>query len=66
MVKYGHQRNYILQDLTGFEIEISMKASKTPNRFKTGFQQPKTVFQTHGNNIPCFNTVKPKTFQSMR
>jgi len=34
-VKYG----CILQDLTGLEISISMKASKTKNQFKTGFQQ---------------------------
>ena len=42
MVKYGLQRYHILQDLIGLEIEISMKASKTENRFQTGFQQPKT------------------------
>jgi len=41
-VKYGQQRNRILQDLTGLEIKISMKASKTKNWFDTGFQQPKT------------------------
>jgi len=33
MVKYGRQRNHILEDLTGLEIQISMKASKTENRF---------------------------------
>jgi len=38
MVKYGRQRNYILQDLTGLEIEISIKASITENRFETDFQ----------------------------
>jgi len=42
MVKYGQQRNHVLQDLTGLEISISMKASKTENQFETGFQQPKT------------------------
>src|SRR6218665_1049233 len=41
-VKYGRQRNHILQDSTGLEISISMKASKTKNRFRTGFQQPKS------------------------
>ena len=41
-VKYGHQRNHILQDLTGLEIKISMKARKTENRFVSAFQQPKT------------------------
>jgi len=35
MVKYGHQRNHLLQDLSGLEIEISMKASETENRFST-------------------------------
>jgi len=32
-VKYGCQRNRILQDLTGFEIDISMKSSETENWF---------------------------------
>jgi len=41
-VKYGHQTNHILQDLTGLEIYISMKASKTENGFDTGFQQLNT------------------------
>jgi len=40
-VKYGWQRNHILQDLTGLEIKIFMKASKTENQFQTDFQQPK-------------------------
>ena|SRR6218665_2099808 len=40
-VKYGLQRDLILQGLTGLEIKISMKASKTEKRFKIGFQQPK-------------------------
>ena len=34
MVKYGHQRNHILQDLTGIETKISTKASKIENRFR--------------------------------
>jgi len=38
-VKYGQQRNHILQDLIGLEIKISMKASKTKNRFETGFNR---------------------------
>jgi len=37
-VKYGWQRNHVLQDLTGLEISIYMKASKTKNWFKTGFE----------------------------
>ena len=41
-VKYGQQRNHILQDLTGLETYISMKASKAENRFETSFQQLKT------------------------
>ena len=41
-VKYGHQRNHMLQDLTWLEIQISMKASKAESRFETSFQQPKT------------------------
>jgi len=32
-VLYGHQRNQILQDLTWFEIQISMKASETEIRY---------------------------------
>ena len=40
-VKYGLQGNNILQDLTGLETEISMKASKSKNWVETGFQQPK-------------------------
>jgi len=34
-VKYGRQRNHILQDLTGLEPEISMKASQTKTRVST-------------------------------
>jgi len=34
-IKYGYQRNQILQELTGLETYISMKASKTENRFET-------------------------------
>ena len=45
-VKYGQQRNHLLQDLTGLEAYISMKASKTKNWFETGFQQPKSGLQT--------------------
>ena len=30
-----NKRNHISQDLTGLEIKISMKASKTENRFST-------------------------------
>jgi len=47
-VKYGRQRNQILQDLTLLEIQISVKASKTENRFETSFQQPnkKTVLKS--------------------
>jgi len=41
-VKYGWQRNHILQDSTGLEIKISMTVSKTENRVQTGFQQQKT------------------------
>ena len=35
MVKYGRQRNHILQDLTELEISISLKASKNENPFST-------------------------------
>jgi len=45
MVKYGRQRNHILQDLTELKIEISMEASQTENRFQNGFQQPKSGLQ---------------------
>jgi len=38
-VKHGRQRSHILQDLTGLEIKISMKASKAC------FQQPKSDLQ---------------------
>ena len=43
-VKYGRQRNHILQVLTGLEVKISVKASKTQNLFETSFQQPKIGF----------------------
>jgi len=33
-VKYGHQRSHILQDLAKLETCISMKVSKTENRFQ--------------------------------
>jgi len=52
-VKYGRQR--ILKDLTGLETLISMKASKTKNRYPTGFQQPKSGLQKNGINIPSPN-----------
>jgi len=41
-VIYVQQRNHILLDLTGLEIQISMKACKTENWFQTGFQQQKS------------------------
>src|SRR6218665_1105552 len=44
-VKYGKQRNCILQDLTRLEIQISKKVSKTENLFETVFQQPKSGLQ---------------------
>jgi len=45
IVKYGQQRDHILQDLTRLEIEISMKASKIVSRFQTSFQQLKSGLQ---------------------
>src|SRR6218665_2262749 len=33
-VKYGRQRNHILQDLNGLEIQISTTASKLKNQFE--------------------------------
>ena len=45
MVKQGRQRNHILQDLIGLEIQISMKASKTENQIEAGFQQLKSGLQ---------------------
>ena len=47
MTNYGRQRNRTLQDLTGLEILISMKASKTENWFKASFQQPKSGLQKY-------------------
>jgi len=44
-LKHARQGYHILQDLTGPEIEIFMKASKTENWFQTGFQQPKPSLQ---------------------
>jgi len=44
-VKYGQQGDHILQDLTGLEIKISMKASKSESQFKTGFPKPKFGLQ---------------------
>ena len=61
MVKYGRQRNQILQDLTGLEIQVSMKASKIKTRFKTCFQQPKSSFPKKGINDPTYFTVKKIT-----
>ena len=43
-VKYGWQRNHILQDLTGPEIQISMKASETENRFQTKIRSAKNQY----------------------
>ena len=39
------KRKQIYKDLARLEINISMKARNTENRFETGFQQPKTGFQ---------------------
>jgi len=49
--KYGCQRNQILQDLTGLETEISMKASNTKNRLETGVQQSETGLRKDVINI---------------
>ena len=43
---------YILQDLTGLEIKISMKASKTENGLKLVFNKEKPVCEKTGVNIP--------------
>jgi len=51
--KYGWQRNCILQDFTGLEILISMKANKTKNRFQTGFNNQNPVCK-----IPSINLHK--------
>jgi len=53
-VKYGWHRNHILQDLTGLEIWISMKASKTKSWFETGFQQLKSGLQKKDINLPSW------------
>jgi len=53
-VKYGWQRNHILQDLTGLEIKISMKASQTEDWFQTSFQQPKSSLKKADINIPNY------------
>src|SRR6218665_1849282 len=50
-IKHGQQRNHILQDLTGLEIQISMKASKTVNWFET----TKMRFAKTSINIPRVN-----------
>ena len=52
MVRYGRQRNDIVQDLTGLETKTSMKGSKRENRFETSFQQPKTGFPKNSISIP--------------
>ena len=51
MVKYGHQKNHILQDLIGFEPSIFMKGSKT------GFQQLKTGLPKSSINIPTLDLM---------
>src|SRR6218665_354939 len=56
-VKYGHQRNHILQDLTRLKPYISMKARKTENHFETGFDNQKPVCRKTGINIPVYVTV---------
>ena len=58
--KCGPQRDHILQDLIGLEISISMKASKTENRFQTSFQQPKSGLQKE----PELTSVIYKPFHS--
>ena len=58
MVIYGQQRNHMLQDLTGLEIQTYMKASETENRFEASFQQPKSSLPKNGINIPsCYTLV---------
>src|SRR6218665_322247 len=54
-VKYGHQRNHILQDLTRLEIYISMKDSKIENRFET--TENSFAIKT-GINIPTEDGLK--------
>ena len=57
-VKYGHQRNHILPYiLTGLEIQISMKVSKTvpKNCLKLVFNNQKPVWKKPGINIPRIN-----------
>ena len=53
-LKYGRQRNHILEDLTGLEILISMKTSETKKWFKTCFQQSKSSLQKIRYYDPCF------------
>jgi len=55
MVKYGWQRNHILQDLTGLEIYISMKAIKTD--FKPVFNNQNLASKKSGINIPICELV---------
>jgi len=59
MVKYGWQRNYMLQDLTGLEILISKKASKTKNWFASNRKQ---VCQKSGVSIPSLKSAKNNKF----
>src|SRR6218665_1908405 len=61
-IKYGHQRNHILQDLTGYEIKIYMKAGKTKTYFETGFRKPKTSLpKKTGINTPKLNKYYSRT-----
>ena len=53
-VKYSCKWNHIFQGLTGLEIYISMKASKTKNRFEKS-----SGFLKEGINIPNHNTIYP-------
>ena len=54
MVKYGQQRSHILQDLAKLETCISMKVSKTENRF----QQPNTGLPK--NNAKLLSEINPE------
>jgi len=59
--KYGCQSNHTLQDFTGLEIQISMKASKTESWFETGFQRPKTgLSKKTGINVPAQDVPKQR------
>jgi len=52
-VKYGCQRNHILQDLTGLEIRISMKTSKTENRFAKKTVLTSLILMFSSSEISC-------------